>query len=513
MYELAFISNIHFEPYLCAALMHAFSKTRKDLEVKVIQYENLIERKAELEGADMIVVCLNFSDWYPNAQIDLAQRRISRQEIKEAALVRCEILRRELNNVKVQILWFGFEDDEYPSAAVCGQSPVMEGLVDEINQALLWQLKDVTFLDFKKLIAQVGIGNAYSLKGRLRWNAPYSKQLAGLLADEIYKQYLIARGRTPKCLVLDCDNVLWGGVLADDGIEGIWLGSDGLGRQFQEFQRFVKFLWLHGVILAICSKNNQEDILRVFREHGGMLLKEGDVACFQCNWEPKAGNILAISERLNIGLADMVFVDDSVFEVEAVKAQLPEVRTVLYQKETIYDSLGCFHLRTSVDQHENLLRTKTYQSNEKRAILREQTGSFEEYLESLDMKLDIHETLDSEVARVAELTQRTNKCTNGTRYSKEEILGKKALTDYSFYTVCLSDRFSDLGIVGILGMCDKEIDLFSLSCRALGRKVEERLIEFAVNKKAKRIQFVKTPKNEWMHPLLEKWGVQITESA
>lgn len=511
MLELMWISNLTFEPFLSAAVRQAFAPAGEKVSLNAMAYEAVAEEGSTLEKADLIAVCLNFEGWYPNAEIDLAQGKITRQEMKEDAIARCKALLQVVRGrTQAKILWFGFEDTFSVSSTVYGQVPWMGGLVDEINLKMVSLLTNEVFLDLKKLIGLVGIRNAYSVKGRYRWNAPYSRQLTMVLAEELWKQYRIMQGKTPKCLVLDCDNVLWGGILSDDGIGGIWLGSEGLGREYQEFQRFVHLLWLHGVIITICSKNNEEDVRHAFREHGGMLLREEQVACFQCNWNPKAGNIFAIAEKLNIGPADMVFVDDSIFEVEAVKAQIPEIKTILYERDTIYEKMACFCLRASIDLCETQLRTQTYQSNEKRAMLRQQAVSFEDYVASLDMKLDIHETTVSESARMAELSQRTNKCTNGTRYTKEQIQKKIASAGYSLYTVCLLDRFSDLGIIGALGIHDGEIDLFSLSCRALGRGVEERILEFAVSKKAEKIKFSKTTKNEWLLPLLLKWEIQLT---
>ena len=140
---------------------------------------------------------------------------------------------------------------------------------------------------------------------------------------EIQKQYFIEQGITKKCLVLDCDNVLWGGILSEDGIENIKLGGSGFGRTYQDFQRFVLSLYYHGVILAVCSKNDLPDVMNMFHEHSEMILKEEHIACFQVNWENKPDNIRRIAETLNIGLDSMVFLDDSPVEIEAVKSILP----------------------------------------------------------------------------------------------------------------------------------------------------------------------------------------------
>lgn len=150
---------------------------------------------------------------------------------------------------------------------------------------------DDVFVALKRLIEKNGISNLYNTKSKYRWNAPYSKELIEFMEYEVYKQYQIYLLQSKKCVVLDCDNVLWEGVLSEEGIEGIRLDASGLCREYQDFQRFLLSLYYRGVILTICSKNDEADVLRVFREHTGMLLREEHIACFQVNWSDKPTNI------------------------------------------------------------------------------------------------------------------------------------------------------------------------------------------------------------------------------
>lgn len=320
-------------------------------------------------------------------------------------------------------------------------------------------------------------------------------------------KYLIHIGDTRKCVVLDCDNVLWGGILSEDGIENIYLG-DGLGRQYQDFQCFLLTLYYHGVILAICSKNDEADVLRVFREHNGMILKEKNIACFKVDWNNKAENIKLISDELNIGLDSIVFIDDSEHEINLVRSVLPEVLSLLYDRDNIYDKLTCFNLCNSVNLSNVEQRNKTYQTNNQRKSLKEQCKTYGEYLEMLDIAIDIHETRQSEIARISELTQRTNKCTNGVRYTVEQIKQKTSDTDYKLYSVFVSDKFSDLGLVGVIGTKGDFMDLFSLSCRALGRNVEEKMLEFIIANNVLYYNFISTYKNDSLHLKIEQYLIQ-----
>lgn len=276
-------------------------------------------------------------------------------------------------------------------------------------------------INIEKLISRCGYAEAYSSKNYRRWDSKYSSKLYKSVANEIFKCFLINQGRTKKCIVLDCDNVLWGGVVSEDGIEGIHISNSGLGREFQDFQRYLLDLYYHGVILTVCSKNDLVDVLRVFREHTGMLLREEHIADFQCNWNNKSDNIKDIVNRLNIGIESVVFVDDSVFEVESVKNSLPNITAILYKSESIYQELSCFNLKQNTDIQIIKERTNTYKTNIMRDELKKTVTSYDEYLSSLRMMIDIHKTNADELSRISELTQRTNRCTNGTRYALEQL--------------------------------------------------------------------------------------------
>ena len=240
----------------------------------------------------------------------------------------------------------------------------------------------------------------------------------------------------------------------------------------------------------------KKDVLRVFREHDGMILKEKHISCFQVNWSNKIENIKKISETLNISLKHIAFIDDSIFEIESVRCVLPEVVSIEYDREKVYEHLGGFiNLRDIVDIANVEKRVETYKTDEKRRELKESSCSFEEYIKSLGTIIDIHISQPVEYARLSELTQRTNKMTNGVRYTVNELYNKVE-EGYTLLTVKVSDKFSDLGIVGVMGISEQTLDLFSLSCRALGRNIEEELIKYALDFDIKKCRFVSTGKNE-----------------
>ena len=506
--RITLISNICFEPYLRSFVKERFG----DLQIDLISYEEYQCNTKEIADADLVVICLNFEALYTNLSNDISLGKVIYSAVEEDCDSKCRNLYAFVkSHSKAPLIWFGFEDYYCIQHVTYGALLAFDGTVDKLNISLHDMLVEDTFIDLKHLIASVGIKNAYNAKGKYRWNAPYSKELISLMADEIYKQRLIAVGSTKKCIVLDCDNVLWGGILSEDGIDRIEISHSGLGRPFQDFQRYLLDLYYHGVILAVCSKNDESDVLRVFNEHTGMLLKEEHIACFICNWNNKADNIEEIAKTLNIGLDSIVFVDDSVFEIESVRAMLPEVTAVLYQRDTVYYELSCFNLKCGADVKTVKERTDTYKTNKLRFELQKSTSSYEDYISSLNMVVDIHKAEELELARIAELTQRTNKCTNGKRYTLEKLKSRASCDGYELYTVCLSDRFSDLGIVGAIGIEHCTVDLFCLSCRALGRKIEEDMIKFVLERNANSVSVLNTGKNEETERLFESLGLRLTQ--
>lgn len=491
---LVVLSNINLEPYFHLFLNNVFAHSFVSVKVMAINYmEFLSDSFDEIKmEVDIFAVIPNYEAFYKNWTsekiIELYEAGISNEQ---------KVISKIYSATKSLIVWFGYEDYFSEHNKVLGNIPYQNGLVDKLNLQISGMIQEnIAYVDTKRLIANIGIVNAYNNKNRYRWNSPYSKEMIEQICNEIYKQYLIANGVTKKCIVLDCDNVLWDGIVSEDGIEYIHLGNSGLGHSYQDFQRYLLLMYNHGVILTICSKNDKLDIIRMFQEHSGMILEEKHIAIFQVNWNNKVDNIRQIADALNIGLESMVFIDDSDFEIESVKKFLPEVESLKYERDTIYKQLSCFNLKSNVDMEKVYQRNITYKTNQQRIELKDNSNSLEDYLNSLDMKIDIHPVLTTEYARVSELTQRTNKCTNGKRYNIADIKQRTISEAVSLYSVCVSDCFSTLGLVGVFEIEDETLKLFSLSCRALGREVENRMVKFILEKyEIQNIVYKSTGKN------------------
>ena len=491
--DIAVITNVSVEPFLSrelSALSDVIDIPVVAVSVPFMEYREHGDIYSE---TGMVFVWLNLESMVPDWEdSDAAFLEECASDIERSYQELCRYL-SGFSQVKVVIALF----EDYFSRLPIVVGYDNEIAVDELNRRIQKGLSgQAVFLDMMHMIASVGIGNAYSTKNRYRWGYPYSQALTKVVAAEIYKQYLIHIGYTKKCVVVDCDNVLWGGILSEDGMEGLRLGGSGLGKEYQDFQRFLLALYHRGVLLAVCSKNDLSDVLAVFRGHGEMVLREEHIVCFQANWDNKPDNIARIAGTLGIGFDSIVFVDDSPVEIEAVRALLPEVTAILYHRETVYGQFQCFNLRRSYEEGEYELRNETYRTDRDRQLLREGSRSYGDYIASLEMQMDIHEAMPLESARIAELTQRTNRCTNGKRYSVANIRQSMERPDVHLYSVHLKGRFSDLGLIGAMEIVEGRLSLFSLSCRALGREVEGRMIDFVRQRhKITEIDFVSTGKN------------------
>ena len=305
------------------------------------------------------------------------------------------------------------------------------------------------------------------------------------------------QGKSAKCLVLDLDNTLWGGVIGDDGLEGIVLGQgSALGEAFCDFQTYAKNLGERGIILAVCSKNDESNALLPFERHQDMVLRRGDIACFAASWQDKATAIRAIASQLNIGLDAMVFADDNPFERNIVRRELPMVAVPeMPEDPALFASMlaraGYFEsLAITAD---DLGRTQQYKQNAERESARENATDMASYLRSLDMKLRWSRFTHDDQTRVVQLINKTNQFNLTTRrYSAPEVAAILDDPAVLHLQLRLADKFGDNGIISLIigyrvDATTIELDTWLMSCRVLGRHVEQAALAIVVAE-ARRLQ-------------------------
>lgn len=396
-------------------------------------------------------------------------------------------------------------------------------LVFELNRVMgeaAADVVDVRVVDYAALVSRFGVQNWYDSRMRLYAKAPIANGMLCHLAQEYMKYFRAFRGLTKKCLVVDLDNTLWGGVIGEDGVDGIQLGPNYPGSAFVEFQRVVLDLYRRGVILAIASKNNIADVDVVFADHRFMLLRKEHFAATEIHWEPKSDSLKRIAQQLNIGLEHVVFADDNPAECEQVRRELPAVTVVHlpHRPELYVDALSAEGLfDTLALSDEDRRRGQLYQQRAQAETMRSASGNIEDYYRDLDMELCIAPVDDASLARAAELTRKTSQFNLTTiRYSEADVSARLAAPDWLAVTVSVRDRFGDNGIVGVMmarALDDRlDIDTLLLSCRVIGRTVETAMLAFLCNaalaRGLKKVagRLVPTAKNMPVRDLFEKHG-------
>ena len=310
-------------------------------------------------------------------------------------------------------------------------------------------------LDVAHLAATVGLADWYSPRDWNLGKLPFADAAVPLYAEHVCRIIAALRGRTRRCLVLDLDNTLWGGVIGDDGVSGIRLAQgDATGEAFLALQRFVLDLRSRGVVLAICSKNEDAVARLPFRGHPEMLLRESHIAVFQANWTDKPTNIKAIAEELSLGLSSLVFLDDNPAERDAVRQALPEVAVPELPDDPalfVRTLSAAGYFESVAFSKEDLGRADFYQQNTRRIVLQQTAGDLEGYLRSLDMEITFQSFDAVGRARIAQLISKSNQFNLTTRrYSESQVLEIECDPAYFSRQVRLSDRFGDNGMISVV---------------------------------------------------------------
>jgi FkbH-like protein len=365
--------------------------------------------------------------------------------------------------------------------------------------------------DVASLSNRFGYDKAFSSSLYINGDIIYHLDFLPALAKNAVDILRALRGSVVKCVVLDLDNTLWGGIIGDDGIDNIQLGELGIGKAFTEFQRWIKQLKNRGILLAVCSKNNESTAREVFEKHPDMLLRLEDITVFIANWENKAANISAIRESLNIGFDSMVFIDDSSFERNLVRELIPDIIVPELPEDpseyiAYIQHLNLFESISFTAEDEN--RTQMYREDFNRTALKKVFLDEDDYLRNLELKMKVEAVNDYNLPRIAQLIQRSNQFNFRTiRYSPEEIKTIAASPNGRCYSFSLEDKHGNYGLISTIILdLDKTqetafIDTWVMSCRVLNRGVEDFILNFLMEcleqecLKTLQGEFIPTPKN------------------
>jgi FkbH-like protein len=435
-----------------------------------------------------------------------------------------------LNNLeKTSLVLFNYFNGLAFNSSIIGKNN-FERVANRLNRHLEKRVTpNIKFIDLEKIIAHVGIQYSIGFRNYYSSKALYTVEFFKAYAEQIKPAIMAAHGKAKKAIIFDCDNTLWKGILGEDGMDGIEMSSTSKdGAIFAEVQSIAIALSQQGIIIGLCSKNNSDDVDDVLNNHPDMLLHNEHISIKKINWDDKASNLKNISKNLNIGLDSLVFVDDSSFEVNLIKEQIPEVM-ILQVPERLYNyptmlrqNLGLFY-KLSLTQ-EDLKKVEMYKNEERRENTRNQYSNIDDYLNSLELQLTIFQNVASYVPRMAQLTQKTNQFNLTTkRYTESDL--EKVLLDKSvdIFTFSATDKFGDCGITGlcILEINNENqtgnIDTFLMSCRIIGRNLEyafiNNLIDYlkSANIKTLSAKYIITQKNNLVENFWEQCSFSLIQ--
>jgi FkbH-like protein len=366
-----------------------------------------------------------------------------------------------------------------------GQDRVqIESLRVRWDQALA-NINGLQQIDLAGIIEQIGTVAAANAEGDRIGRIPYSTSVYAELGISVARCVRYQRRAPAKVLALDADGILWGKVLGEDGFDGIELSASGSGQHFQRFQQSIRRLKERGVLLAVVSRNELSDVQHVFESHPEMILRSGDIAAWRVNWQPKSQNLKEIAAELNVGLNSFVFVDDDPANQLEVNSHAPEVTVLPVPRDPadygpMLDRLWCFDAAATTDA--DTQRTQMMHQEHARKKHQQESMDLESYLVSLELRVEMRPATAADMPRVAQLTQKTNQFNLSLKRRSEAELSNLAL-DHSIFVVHVTDRFGDYGLVGVCILkcppqpeTNLQIDTLLISCRALGRGIEEAVL-------------------------------------
>ena len=414
--------------------------------------------------------------------------------------------------------WLNFADLTHPQSLRAREAALNDRLI-----ALASKTPNLLLIDLESIMRRHGEANLTSATfwyaGRIR----YTKQMFRILATTIGQALDAYASRSKKVLILDLDNTLWGGIVGETGPIDIVLSEEGQGRCFRDFQRMLKALTRTGALLAICSKNNPDDVDEVFERNSMMILRREDFASLRVNWQPKPENIVDIAKVLDLGLDSFVLIDDNPVERALVAATLPEVTVPDFP--TRIEDLPSWFEREIVPRYfgkyvineEDRNKTAQYRANEVRHDLAAKLD-LDSFLAQLGIECAIHVNSADHVARAAQMTQKTNQFNLTTR--RYQIPDIKRFVDGDDHAVIMleyKDRFGSEGAVGlaIVDLASGRFDTFLMSCRVIGRKVEDRIIDKAAKLLRQRGvtrmtgEFIPTRKNGLVASFYDDHGFSV----
>lgn len=389
-------------------------------------------------------------------------------------------------------------------------------------QGLIEEKGNIYLIDLADTIAEIGRKQFYSNKMWYMSSMPYSRDGLNAVSLEIDRVLGSAFNSRKKIIAVDLDNTLWGGVIGEDGVDGIELSDHKEGQRYYDFQRQLLEMKNRGIVLGIVSKNNVDDAETAIQGHPAMLLRNDDFVSRKINWENKAINLKEMESELNLTEGGFVFIDDNPVERETVKGECPEMLVSDFPEDTtellgLAEDIWFDYCRPLRVLGEDLKKTQMYQNEAKRKQEMNESLNLDDYIAKLEMVADIHKMRDSELERVVQLINKTNQFNVTTkRYTQADVEAIVADPQNAIYVVYSSDKYGDSGLISVIILKGSEaevvIDTFLMSCRVMGRKLEDVIInELAEKFNGRKLigEFIPTAKNAPVKDLYDRLGFKL----
>lgn len=513
-YKIAVLSNImvHQSKEICE---YSLRKNTINAEVILGDYDNIVQDSLKYQNVNVVLIF-----WELWNLIDGLQYKIESLSDDEFSAI-INKTKQEIDMVFNNLSKVSLVVVNKFSSLVFNYLSLVQNRIDvlsnELNEYLITK-KNIKLIDIDKVIAFLSIEKSIDLRYYYSSKTLYSIGFYKQYFEYVKPVFLSANGKTKKALIFDCDNTLWKGILGEDGFDKI--------KIYKEIQHIAIMLAKKGVILGLCSKNNPQDVNEVLEKHPDMILKDEHIIIKKVNWENKVSNLKAIAKELNIGLDSLVFVDDSNFEVNLIKEELPMVEVFQvpakdYEYAMIMRKISNLFYYPK-ETKEDLEKVRMYKSQVKRAEEEQSIGDIEEYLKSLELVVSTYIDDSKEISRISQMTQKTNQFNLTTkRYTEADIENFINSSNYTVIAIGVSDKFGDNGIVGVAILEHQNdlviIDTLLMSCRVLGRNIEYKFMDIIVDrlnsKGVDKIEsnYLKTYKNEQVSNLYDRYGFEIIE--
>lgn len=489
--------------------------------VEIGDYDNIIQDSKKYKDLNAVIIFWELSNIVDGLQykIDLLNDD-QLDEILEKTKSEIDLVLKYLEKTSLILI------NNFTSLHFCSfniRKNNLEKLADQLNQYLENKISaNVMLVELEKVIANVGVERCLDLRYYYSSKALYTIDFFKAYTEYIKPFIMSANGKAKKALIFDCDNTLWKGILGEDGFDNIEMSSRTKdGAVFAEIQALALAFNKQGILIGLCSKNNPGDVDKVIKSHPDMQLRDEHITINKINWSDKVSNLKEMAKELNIGLDSFVFVDDSSFEVNLIKEQLPEI-TVLQVPKRLYEypkmireNVGLlYNLSFTAEDRKKI---EMYRQQVKRETVKKEFTDIEDYLASLELKMTIYQDDESIIPRISQMSQKTNQFNLTTkRYTEGDIKNFIEDGNSKVYAFSVSDKFGDGGVTGLCIINfqyeaqSAEIDTLLMSCRIIGRNVEYAFIDCIIgmvkekNINVVKAKYIKTQKNEQVKTFYDK---------